>query len=159
MSGNTKAAQLEERARIKHAINDEFSIDKQTGQGSATEDAYKKGLPENVTYQQTEDVRNYNVNFRLASMEIVGDKVLEIMRGNKSLDVATVHVPMGGKDSIKFTVDRERKMHNPQDASTPIVKQGYITATLETSLDAKDASFKAIRTEIGDAFAAAFKKK
>lgn len=142
---------------LANKIETAMTIDKATGIVTTASDIYSTTLPDGITIETVNTIEKHNGNFIAASAHAIGTIAVGAMKENNGLASAETVITMGGRNELGLTVDRERTYRNPQDANTPIVKQGVVSITYDVVADNDSGQLKIARKSINSLAAAALK--
>lgn len=133
-----------EVVELSKQLKDKFSY--QNGKITFDKDAYKTTLPEGVTYDIAKKVINHNQNYALAVANISGERAVEELAKDKSLDrVKAVAEFYHGK--VEHTTYRESTVRNVQTGEeTKVAGQTSTRVTISSS----GKEFKAIKARIAE---------
>nr|DAY32612.1 MAG TPA: hypothetical protein [Caudoviricetes sp.] len=83
----------------------------ENGKATFDKDAFKKSLPDGLTYETVKQVNNHAQNFALAVAAINGEKAIETLKENKGIDkvIATAEMYHG---KVVHTVHRTATVRN-----------------------------------------------
>lgn len=116
------------------------------GKITFAKDAYKTTLPEDVTYDLAKKVINHNQDFALAVAALSGERAVEELAKDKSLDrVKSTAEFYHGK--VEHTTYRESTTRNVQTGEETIVK-GQTSTRLTISVKGKE--FKAVKARVAE---------
>lgn len=89
---------------------------------------YGRLLPEGITQEIVETVRNHDTLFAAATGLLVGEVGTDQMIKHKQLERVTVEIPTVGKDSFSATFDRSRQVpdRNAEGGATTRTKYGSL---------------------------------
>jgi len=127
-----------------------MKLDKSTGLGEATSSLYEDNLPESLTPEILKEVSDYNTTFIAAGAHAFGELAVEAMSGNKKLERATIDIPMAGKDSIGYSVERHRSYPNHLGNGEPTEKFGIVTSNYQVQAGHNAGQLKKARLIIGE---------
>lgn len=90
--------------------------------------AYGRLLPEGITQEIVETVRNHDTLFAAATGLLAGEVGVDAMEKHKALERVTVTIPTVGKDSFGATFDRSRQVpdRNAEGGATTRTKFGSL---------------------------------
>ena len=94
---------------VYNKIHDTWKFE--NGKATFDKDAFKKSLPDGLTYETVKQVNNHAQNFALAVAAINGEKAIETLKENKGLDkvIATAEMYHG---KVVHTVHRTATVRN-----------------------------------------------
>lgn len=125
----TKTALKDDVLALATKLEKGMTVEKKTGAGSTGDaDLYHDNLPESLTPEVVKAVGDYNANFIAAGAYAFGKLAVDAMKGNKSLEQASIEVKMGGRDTVAYTVDRHTSHANHLGGGEPVEKYGVVTA-------------------------------
>jgi len=124
---------------LSDIIGSAISVNAKEGKASITEGIWEANLPEDVTPSIVKSLDNYTTTFVAAGLHAFGKASVDAMKGNKTLDSLSLSVPMIGKNSVDFTVERSKVTHSPKEPTVDILKYGVSTTTLTAHADNRNA--------------------
>jgi hypothetical protein len=124
-----------------------FSVDKNSGAGTAEPDMYKANLPKELTMDVVKAVSDYNGVFIAGATHAFAELAVDAMKGTK-LPSANVTIPMGHKDALTVNVDREKHYVNHLGGGEQTTKYGVVSATYEVQVGKNKGQLKAVRSVI-----------
>lgn len=127
---------------------------KKTGESAIEENLYEAHLPEGMTMETVRDVRAYTSNFIAAGQHAFGVAAVDAMKKNDDLQKVTDTLGLGEKDTVTYTVERNRTfmdhMGANKDNPKPILKHGVCSATVTMAGTAGSVGqLKIARTHVG----------
>jgi len=125
---------------------------------NAEEGLYEKVLPETLTIEKVMEVRHHDASFVAASALAFGELSIEAMKKDNKLTEMLAGISMGGKDSVRHTMQKEKTFINQMGDGGEITKYGVCTTTLEMTAGKKVGELKKVRTELGEIAMKAFCK-
>lgn len=129
-----------------------WTVDKKTGAGTPGEtNVYEELMPEGVTPEIAKAVGDYNTTFIAAGAHAFGKLSVAAMKSNKALEQTTIEVPMAGKDSVAYTVDRKKEHVNHLGGNgDKVEKFGVVTTSYNVRAGKNGGQLKAARNLIGE---------
>jgi hypothetical protein len=124
----------------------------ENGSIQVAEDLYEKLLPETLTMEVVKDVGNYNTDFIAASSYSVGNRAIQAMANDDSLNEVNTSIKMGVNDALKLNVDRKRT-YGSVNGGTETTKFGVVTAAYETKSGKNGGQLKVVRKSISESAA------
>lgn len=113
---------------------------------------YEGNLPEGITKEIDNTVREYRQNFHHASGLSYGRAMVELAAKDKKLEGGNISIGMGGKDSIEYAFKTKEEFVNRMDKENPVtvVKHGYMVPKLTIAGTAgSSGQLSAVRKTIG----------
>lgn len=105
-------------------IKEHLSVDKKTGVITAAADIYKTCLPDDMSADTVQRVRDHDTTFVAAAVKAVGDVSLPVLTKNKELESTTAVVEMLAKSHVAVDFKRVEEFPNPKEKGTTITKYG-----------------------------------
>lgn len=143
---------------MSKVIGASLTSDKKEGTIVAAPDVFEKTLPETLTMETVNAVREHNTTFVAAGAHAFGTAAIDLMSSNKKLDRVAVEMGMGGKDSVAYTMDRSKTTTDHLHGKGEIIKYGVMTTVLENVAGKNAGQLKAVRKEMGEIALAQFAK-
>lgn len=127
---------------------------KKTGESTIEENLYESHLPEGLTMETVSNVRRYTSNFIAAGQHAFGVAAVDAMKKNDDLFKLSDTVSLGDKDSVTYTVERNRTfmvhVGANKDNPKPVLKHGICAATVVMAGTSGSAGqLKIARTHVG----------
>jgi hypothetical protein len=126
-----------------------LAVDKKEGTITAGADIFQSTLPEDLSMETVQKVREHNTTFVAAGAHSFGTASIDLLAGNKKLDRITTEISLGGKDNVTYSMDRSKTTVDHLHGKGEVVKFGVLTTTLETVAGKNAGQLKAVRTEMG----------
>lgn len=127
------AAIKPEVAELSERLSKHISVAKD-GTTTVGENLFDSHLPDGLTPDVVNNVRNYTANFIAAGQHSFGMAAVDAMKENKKLNEVTTSIGLGGKDQVDLTVTRSKtyvdRMGDNKDNPREIVKHGVCVATV-----------------------------
>lgn len=125
-------------------IKDDWKYE--NGKGSFDKDAFKKSLPEGLSYDVVKQVNNHAQNFALAVAAINGENAIKVLKENKDVDkvIATAEMYHG---KVVHTVHRTATVRNVATGAESEVKGQSNTKIIITG-NGKD--FKEVKARVAE---------
>lgn len=148
----TKVALKDDVLALAAKLEKGMTVEKKTGVGTTGEaDLYHDNLPETLTPEVVKQVGDYNATFIAAGAYAFGKLAVDAMKGNKSLEQASIEVKMGGRDTVAYTVDRRTEHTNHLGGGGTVEKFGVVNAKYSTRAGKGSAGqLKIARSLIGE---------
>ena len=149
----------EAQRTLADVIKANLSIEKDTGTGTVSKDAWKNILAAtDVSESEYLKVNAFLKDLVPAGSLAWAETALPAFEANKDLETASVKIKLAGGDSIKLAVDRRVEFPVPGKPDEPkIVRYGASTAKLQLAA-VKNQALSNTHAHINDLFAAALNK-
>ena len=136
---------------IVDSIDGKIKIAKD-GALTVEDNLFESTLPEGLTMDQITAGRNHTANFVSAGQYVFGRKAVDALAKNKELTEIEGSLSLGGKDSVKYNVERKHtymnRMGANKDNPVEVVKHGICVATVDTVVG-KGGQLKLARQHVG----------
>ncbi len=124
MSEKNEIVIAETVTELASKIKEHLSVDKKTGVITAAADIYKTCLPDDMSADTVQRVRDHDTTFVAATVKAVGDISLPVMAKNKELESTTGVVDMLAKSHVSVDFKRKEEFPNPKEKGATITKFG-----------------------------------
>lgn len=139
-------------------ISSAMTADKKEGTITYNEKVFAKTLPDTLTEETVNAVREHNTTFVAAGAHAFGTAAIELMTANKKIDRIATEINMGGKDNVSYSIDRSKTSVDHLHGKGEITKYGVLSTVLETVAGKNGGQLKAVRKEMGELALAQFTK-
>lgn len=122
------------------------------GSTTISDNLFEKHLPDGLTTDLVDKVKDYTTNFIAAGTHAFGVAAVDAMKGTKALTEVTTTIGLGGKDNMQVTTKREETFVNRIDPNNPVdvTKYGVTTVKIEQyGHSSSKGTLKAVRNAIG----------
>lgn len=139
-----------EHKAIAKALSEMITINGKEGSVTVGEGAYASQLPEGITMETVDKVREYDARFVAASALAFGEASIQAYKANSDLKTNLVATfPMGGKNDVTHTVVRSKEFSVPSTGAT-VNKTALMTVLTAAEGVTNKGALKAIRDYIAD---------
>ena len=137
------------------ALADKLQSDIETAvssKGNIDNSLYESNLPEGITKEVDNAVREYRQQFHHATGLAYGRAMVAAAAKDKKIEEGTISIGMGGKDVIEHHFKRREEFTNRMDKDNPqtVVKYGHMTTKLTIAgTSGSSGQLAAVRKTIG----------
>jgi|ERR1035437_6215901 hypothetical protein len=135
-----------------------ITIDAKAGSSVAKEDIYEKTLPEGLTLDIATKLSDHNANFVAAGAHAFGTLAVAAMSKAPKCEKLALEVPMAGKDSVTYNIDRFKDTVNHLGNGETVRKFGVVNASVEIRAGKNGGQLKNARAIIAQLGMEALKK-
>lgn len=125
--------------KLAEQIGERLKID-EAGNGTVDPNVYVETLPEDLSMDTVEKVRDHDCAFAVASTQAFGQAAAKVLVGDKADQTGTCVFPMGQKHyQIEVAVTGRDEIRKPgsSDPNEKITRYGVVKQIIDTAVDPK----------------------
>lgn len=116
MSFVFKDEKFDKHRSLVDAIKASLTVEGDVIEEKEQSEAFYQNLPEGITRPQVEELQKYTGDFINATAIAVGEKSMDIFKGDETIERTVGRVGLGNKDAcVNIATDRKRSFMNPKD--------------------------------------------
>jgi hypothetical protein len=145
-------------AALAVLLADKFNYDKKENTINRADDTFTGTLPEDLTPAIVERVSEHYTTFAAASAKVYGDLAIKALTADEKLDRVSIEIPLTGKDSLSFSMDRSVTSPIPGKPGESVTKYGVLRPKFDFVAGNNSGQLKLARTQLNELAEAALCK-